>query len=320
MLHGVRRFVKRRDPAEPGSIPDVLGMFTAEVRFYREIAPHIGVRVPVCYEASEGLEGTLLVLEDLSDWSPGADPVEAVHLYAELHGRFRGVAARRWPWLRRGGDGADLVGALYDRTWPMLAGRPDLPASVRRVGAAMVGHAAGAERASLGNGPVTLVHGDASARNQRTGPSGEIALLDWEDVRLGGGIADIGWFLVSSVGPDLGRGARRLPGHRRARRGPPRRDGPGPPLPQRRGSRFGRGPRLGPSAGGCGRTAVVTARHPPSTGAKPVHPRGSGVNSLHRPSETTSTVPSATLTAVSSSIAYVGTGSRPAHFSALPTS
>ena len=72
----MKRLIKRREPAEPGSIPDVLGMFTAELRFSREIAPHVGVRVPVCVEASEGPEGTLLVLEDLSDWSPGADPVE----------------------------------------------------------------------------------------------------------------------------------------------------------------------------------------------------------------------------------------------------
>ena len=45
-----------------------------------------------------------------------------------------------------------------------------------------------------------------------------------------------------------------------------------------------------------------------------------GLNSFQCPSETTSTVPSTTFTAVSSSMAYVGTGSRPAHFSAFATS
>ena len=45
-----------------------------------------------------------------------------------------------------------------------------------------------------------------------------------------------------------------------------------------------------------------------------------GLNSFQCPSETISTVPSITLTTVSSSIAYVGTGSRPAHFSAFATS
>jgi hypothetical protein len=40
----MRTFVKRRDVAAPGSIPDVLDMFRSEVRFYREVAPVIGVR------------------------------------------------------------------------------------------------------------------------------------------------------------------------------------------------------------------------------------------------------------------------------------
>jgi aminoglycoside phosphotransferase (APT) family kinase protein len=45
------------------------------------------------------------------------------------------------------------------------------------------------------------VHGDASARNMRTSPTGEIALLDWEDLRIGPGLDDLTWFLVSSVDP-----------------------------------------------------------------------------------------------------------------------
>ncbi len=153
-------------------------------------------------KASDGPEGTVLVLEDLSEWSPGADPVEVTAVYADLHARFVGVAEHRWPWLRRGGVGAELVGELYDRTWPAVSGRHDLAPSVRRFGAEMVGHAAGAERMDSGDGRLTLVHGDASGRNQRTSPTGEIVLLDWEDVGLGDGIADIAWLLVSSVGPE----------------------------------------------------------------------------------------------------------------------
>lgn len=194
-------FVKRRGPAQPGSIPDVLGMFTAEVRFYREIAPLAGLRVPACYESSIGPEGTRLVLEDLSAWSPGADPVQAVRVYADLHARFLGVAERRWPWLRRVGLGAELVGDLYDRTWPHLSARHDLSPVVRRFAAGMVGRAADAERATVAGAALTLIHGDASSGNQRTSPSGEIALLDWEDVGVNDGIADIAWFLVSSVEP-----------------------------------------------------------------------------------------------------------------------
>ena len=46
-----RTFTKRREAARPGSIPDVLQMFSREVRFYRELASEVTVRVPACYLA-----------------------------------------------------------------------------------------------------------------------------------------------------------------------------------------------------------------------------------------------------------------------------
>jgi aminoglycoside phosphotransferase (APT) family kinase protein len=53
MTEPVTTFTKRRDAATPGSIPDVLEMFTREVRFYREVAPYVGVRTPASYHAEE---------------------------------------------------------------------------------------------------------------------------------------------------------------------------------------------------------------------------------------------------------------------------
>lgn len=50
-------------------------------------------------------------------------------------------------------------------------------------------------------GPLTLVHGDASVRNMRTGPGGEVVLLDWEDVSAAPGVLDPAWLLLSSVEP-----------------------------------------------------------------------------------------------------------------------
>ena len=85
-------YVKRRARPAPGSIPAVLDMFRAEVRFYREIAPVAGVRVPACYQASETSDGTVLVLEDLSAWPEGADPVAAAGVLAGLHARWRAGA------------------------------------------------------------------------------------------------------------------------------------------------------------------------------------------------------------------------------------
>jgi len=83
---GTRIFEKHRDRAPEGSIPDVLDMFASEVRFYREVAPVVGVRVPQRFAAEASPNGTRLVLEDLSTWSrsliharsPPSSPVSIV--------------------------------------------------------------------------------------------------------------------------------------------------------------------------------------------------------------------------------------------------
>lgn len=177
-------------------------MFESEVRFYREIAPVVGVRVPACYEAEENEDGTLLVLEDLSAWTPGAEPAAGARALRDLHERWVGRAHVKWPWLRPLGAGEDLVADLFDRTWPALAGRSDLSPRVREYGERLVGKVLEVERDVAHAGALTLTHGDASAQNLRTGPDGEIAFLDWEDVTAAPGVLDLAWFLVSSVAPD----------------------------------------------------------------------------------------------------------------------
>jgi hypothetical protein len=118
--------VKRRARLEPGSLTEALDSFRAEVRFYREIAPVVGVRVPACYESEDTGESTTLVLEDLSGWQPGADPLAAAGVLSGMHRRWVGQAHVRWPWLRPVGAAADLVEELFARVWPELAARSDL--------------------------------------------------------------------------------------------------------------------------------------------------------------------------------------------------
>jgi hypothetical protein len=197
----VPRYVKRRSLPVPGSIPDALGMFRAEVRFYREIAPVAGVRVPACYQADVTGDGTILVLEDLSEWRPGADPVVAATVLAGMHRRWQGRAALRWPWLRPAAAAADLVEQLFSQTWALLRVREDLPSSVAALGEALTGRVTDAEHAIAAAGPPTLVHGDASTLNMRTSPDGAVALVDWEDVSAVPGVVDLAWMLTSSVDP-----------------------------------------------------------------------------------------------------------------------
>jgi hypothetical protein len=200
-MSAVTRYVKHRKPPAPGSITAALDSFRAEVRFYREIAPVLGVRVPRCYQTEDKSDGTTLVLEDLSAWRPGADPVAAARLLSGMHRRWAGRAPELWPWLRPVGAAADLVEELFDRVWPELASRPDLTAGVRWLGARLAGRVAESEHDIGHLGPLTLVHGDASLRNMRTGPGGEVVLLDWEDVSAAPGVLDLAWLLLSSVQP-----------------------------------------------------------------------------------------------------------------------
>ncbi|MFI5736004.1 aminoglycoside phosphotransferase family protein [Kribbella sp. NPDC051587] len=193
-------YIKRRAPEKAGSIAAALKMAESEIRFYREVAPEIGIRVPACYRAELDDEGSLLELEDLSAWRQGAEPAAAAELLRSMHDRWTGRAHVRWPWLRSIGTGEELVARLYDETWPKLAAR-SLPASVREFGERMVGNVQQAEAQLLDAGPLTLVHGDASAPNLRTSPEGEIVLLDWEDVSAAPGVLDLAWHLISSVEP-----------------------------------------------------------------------------------------------------------------------
>ncbi|HEV2374867.1 MAG TPA: phosphotransferase [Streptosporangiaceae bacterium] len=197
----MRVHVKRRDRPAPGSITEALGSFRAEVRFYREIAPLVGVRVPACYQAHDTYDGTVLLLEDLADWQPGADPVVVARMLSEMHRRWLGQADTRWPWLRPVGAAVDLVEELFGRVWPKLATRPDLTPRVHMLGGHLLGKVKQSELEISLAGPLTLVHGDASLLNTRTSADGQVTLLDWEDVSAAPGVLDLAWLLVSSVEP-----------------------------------------------------------------------------------------------------------------------
>jgi hypothetical protein len=178
-------------------------MFEHELRFYREIAPEVGFRVPECYEAVETGEGSRLVLEDLSSWAEGGDPVKVAVALKHMHERWLGIAEQRWPWLKRDGRGASAIGELYDRLWSGMQERPDLTPVIRDLGDGFAGKVAALEGAEATAARRTLIHGDASLKNVRTSSLGVIAFLDWEDVRSANGCVDLTWLLVSSVRPEL---------------------------------------------------------------------------------------------------------------------
>lgn len=194
-------YVKRRLRPAPDSIPGLLNMFEREVRFYREIAPEVGIPVPALVRSTVDDEGIVIELEDLSSWVEGGDPVSIARVLRQLHDRWHAIADGRWPWLNRAGRAANEIGDLFDRVWSDASDRDDMTTTVRKLGDSLRGRVGELERAESSAGPRTLVHGDATSQNVRTSSTGVIALLDWEDVRTARGEVDLSWLLLSSVDP-----------------------------------------------------------------------------------------------------------------------
>jgi Ser/Thr protein kinase RdoA (MazF antagonist) len=180
--------IVKQEPA-PGPYLEAernLSAFEREIRFYREIAPRVPLRVPRIYRAEVGPSGAVLVMEDLSrlrsvDQVRGlhqSEAMQTVREVAKLHATFWGrvdepsVAwvpayehfweedlAAHWPafadeyGLRIGPEGVRLgerVVAEYDRLSQAIRARP-----------------------------ATVIHGDLRADNLLFGAEGAY-LLDWQ--------------------------------------------------------------------------------------------------------------------------------------------
>lgn len=198
-------FVKERSPARRGSIPDLLDSFEHELRFYEEIAPVVGIRVPAVQEVTRRDGHSRLVLEKLPQHE-SADPVAVATVLRDMHDRWRSAAEGRWPWLRRAGDRPDaaavVTGELYDRVWTSVRERFDVTSTARSVGDSLVGRVTDLELAEARVEGRTLIHGDASLRNTAVDAAGGIVFFDWEDVRTAAAEVDLAWLLISSVAPE----------------------------------------------------------------------------------------------------------------------
>lgn len=194
-----------------------LGNYEREVRFYRELAPTLAVRAPACYAAELDEASGLfsLLLEDLApaevgDQLTGCTLDQAAAAVAALVG----LHAPRWadptlaaheawlvPKVVGGGELlAQVVGALVpafvDRYADAL---PDeVLATVERMGEALP------RWVELPAGPLTVTHNDYRLDNllfRTDGPTTTVAVVDWQTVGLGPGIADVSYFLGAGLLP-----------------------------------------------------------------------------------------------------------------------
>lgn len=178
-----------------------------EVRFYRELAPHLA-DVPNCYGGDfDALTGRfVLVLEDLAADGPCEFPdtlhpisvdqaALIVELLARLHATFWGKADNyRWVYSASGDATSLLTGTLAGASVKKLAGRTDIPVTDGR----FIIENYRAAATLIDRSPTTIMHGDAHPGNVyfRNGKAG---LLDWQAVRKGHPCRELSYTLITGM-------------------------------------------------------------------------------------------------------------------------
>jgi hypothetical protein len=184
--------VAKLEPAS-GSFRDAerrSGAFDREIRFYREVAGRVPLRLPRIYYAEASDEGKILLMEDLCAYR-ALDQVHGMRHEqviatareaAKLHAAFGRPSAL---------DGLDWL-PLHDHFfddgfaehWPAFAQAYELRIGrdAVRLGERVARNLRWLEE-RIAARPVTLIHGDLRADNLLLGdgdPCGEIVILDWQ--------------------------------------------------------------------------------------------------------------------------------------------
>ena len=199
-----------------------LGLYEAEVRFYRDLAGGTSTKVPHCYAATKDPDGAdfAIVLQDLDgfvmvDQSLGLNPVQAeraVRELAALHrswwGRVEGPDLQWIPSLIH--PRAEIMAGLWPQLWPVFAERfaaslPDGALDVGQVASQM--YLPVLRR--LSEQRWTLLHMDFRCENFMFDQEGEMFVLDWQTLGRGSAAYDLAYLLGGSLPVDQRREAER---------------------------------------------------------------------------------------------------------------
>jgi len=191
------------------------GAFDREIRFYREVAGRVPVRLPRIYYADCSDDGKVLFMEDLCAYRAldqvhgmrHEQVVATVREAAKLHAAFASPRAL---------DGLDWL-PLHDHFfvegfaehWPAFAQCYELRIGREavRLGERVARNMRWLEE-RIAARPVTLIHGDLRADNLLLGcePSSEVVFLDWQLANRSLATIDIARLLGDSEPPAERRG------------------------------------------------------------------------------------------------------------------
>ena len=196
-----------------------LNLFEIENRFYAELAPEAGVRVPECFynDMNRTAQEHVLLLEDLTSSQPGDDVAGSSLEQAEMVVEHLAAMHAAWwdeprlhelDWMKSWRDPAEaeLIQELYERSWPVVEEFGfEIPDTVRDIGRRLAPHSAGIHR-ELSESPSTIVHGDVRLDNLLFGLTPDappLTIIDWQIVGRLRGPYDVATFLVSSLEPNV---------------------------------------------------------------------------------------------------------------------
>ncbi len=190
-----------------------LGMYEAEVRFYRELAPHTPTGLPHVH-LSEIVPGTadfVIVMEDLSDLTfvdqatgMSADQAQAaVEAIADVHAAWWGkVMVDELDWIPvSAGPRIEMVAELLPQVGPVFLERfgdrlgPEAAAHAEW----FIANVLPCFRTLAGTAETTLIHSDYRVENIMFGHAGDAVIIDWQGMARGVGTYDLAYTLSGSM-------------------------------------------------------------------------------------------------------------------------
>ena len=195
-----------------------LGMFDAEIRFYRELAPSTPAGLPRIFHA-EIIDGTadfVIVMEDLSNFSlvsqadgMSADQARsAVKVLAQIHAVWwNRVQVADLEWIPSMISARiEYVDQLLIQILPVFADgfSQYLPAGGLAVYEKFAGNYLNINRVLAERSPWTLAHQDYRVENLLFKP-GKAVVLDWQGIGRGPGAYDLAYLLSGSMTVDARR-------------------------------------------------------------------------------------------------------------------
>ncbi len=203
-------------------IGNLFDFYHRELRFYREIAPEVELRTPVCYYSAMDREAGqyILLLEDMAPARVGDHAAGCTLEEAEASLRaLAGFHATWWesPRLQELADWLPMIDApvhqsaqgSFQQAWgPFIENFGGLISPAMREIGERIGQNVIKLQTSLADRPLTIAHGDFRTDNLFFGtPAGgaPFAVADWQIAFRGRGVFDVSYLLCGGLEPDQRR-------------------------------------------------------------------------------------------------------------------